>query len=247
MLAVLLSPAPVSAQDYLIVPQAGLEDCWDQVPLGERYALTDENGDLILYEGSIDVLVGVIVRECNLHVGELDDYLSDKLPEVARGFNLDIAEAIEIVQDVVVAERCPLVDYLPACQDGSAFLTNSILTGKTTEGVPGDDDVLSVAWLIIVDHQNRQSAGSSPYVFKPSFPKPGGDPGYTAPSSPRRPPQPPANVEWHNGGLSDGTTTDKDQYSYGDDGYHRRKQQADGTWRCYYNGYDGSLDNLGTC
>ena len=242
MLAVLLSPAPVSAQDYVIVPQAGLENCWDQVPLAQQYAVTDENGDLVTYSGTNNV----IVRQCSLTVGTLDDYLSDKLPEAARGFNLNIAEAIEIVQDIV-DERC-LLRYTPLrCQNGTAPLSRFMLTGVSRDGAPDDDDVESAGWWIIASHQNRQSAESSPYVFKPPYQQPGGDPGFTARQSPPRPPQPPTNAEWHNGGLSDGTTTDKDQYSYDDDGYYRRKQQGDGTWRCYFNGYDGSLANLGTC
>ena len=224
------------------MPQAGLEDCWDQVPLAQQYAVTDENGDLVTYSGTTNVYV----RQCNLNVGTLDDYLSDKLPEAARGFNLDIAEAIEIVQDVV-DERCLLFAAMDSCQAGSLPLTPIMLTGVFRDGVPNDDDVVSAAWWIIADHQVRQSTESSPYVFKPPFQQPGGDPGFAARPSPPRPPQPPANAEWHNGGLSNGTTTDKDQYSYDDDGYYRRKQQGDGTWRCYFNGYDGSLANLGTC
>ena len=242
MLAVLLSPAPVSAQGYVIVPQAGLGNCWDQIPLAQRYAVTDENGDLVTYSGTNTVLV----RQCNLTVGTLDDYLSDKLPEAARGFNLNIAEAIEIVQDIVV-ERCGRSVPLEACQAGTPALKRHMLTGVARDGEPTDDDVESAAWWIIASHQNRQSAESSPYVFKPPYQQPGGDPGFAARQSPPRPPQPPTNAEWHNGGLSDGTTTDKDQYSYDDDGYYRRKQQGDGTWRCYFNGSDGSLANLGTC
>ena len=242
MLAVLLSPAPVSAQDYVIVPQAGSENCWDHVPLTQRYAVIDENGDLVTYSGTNTV----IVLNCSLAVGTLDDYLSDRLPEAARGFNLDIAEAIEIVQDVVL-ERCRAGITPEDCEDGSEPLVYFLLTGVDRNALPTDDDVESAAWWIIARHQNRQSAESSPYVFKAPYQQPGGDPGFTARQSPPRPPQPPTNAEWHNGGLSDGTTTDKDQYSYDDDGYYRRKQQGDGTWRCYFNGYDGSLANLGTC
>ena len=224
------------------MPQAGLEDCWDQVPLAQQYAVTDENGDLVTYSGTTNVYV----RQCNLNVGTLDDYLSDKLPEAARGFNLDIAEAIEIVQDIVY-ERCLDFIVMESCQAGTVHLTRVMMTGVERDGAPTDDDVMSAAWWIIARHQNRQSAESSPYVFKPPYQQPGGDPGFTARQSPPRPPQPPTNAEWHNGGLSDGTTTDKDQYSFDDDGYYRRKQQGDGTWRCYFNGYDGSLANLGTC
>ena len=133
LLAVPLA-APVSAQDHVVIPEA--EDCWDRVPLGTQYAVTDENGDLVTAPGTTNVLV----RQCALQLGTLDDYLLEKLPEVARGFNLDIAEAIEIVQDVV-GERCPVSAVLANCQDGSAPLDHYMLTGDHGDGVPNDDDV----------------------------------------------------------------------------------------------------------
>ena len=65
--------------------------------------------------------------------------------------------------------------------------------------------------------------------------------------APSTPPPVPANTKWQNGGLANGNTTSDDQYSQGEHGYHRRKKQPDGTFRCYFNGYDGSLANLGPC
>ena len=52
-----------------MIPEA--EDCWDRVPLGTQYAVTDENGDLVTAPGTTNVLV----RQCALQLGTLDDYL----------------------------------------------------------------------------------------------------------------------------------------------------------------------------
>ena len=50
LLAVPLA-APVSAQDYAVIPQAEFGDCWDHMEPPERYTL-DENGDAITVEGT---------------------------------------------------------------------------------------------------------------------------------------------------------------------------------------------------
>ena len=97
--------------------------------------------------------------------------------------------------------------------------------------------------------QTRQSVRRPYYVWKPQAlsPELQKNPDLVIVLAPSTPPPVPANTKWQNGGLKNGTTTSDDQYSQGDDGYHRRKKQPDGTFRCYFNGYDGSLANLGAC
>ena len=97
--------------------------------------------------------------------------------------------------------------------------------------------------------QTRQSVRRPYYVWKPQAlsPELQKNPDLVIVLAPSTPPPVPANTKWQNGGLKNGSTTSDDQYSQGDDGYHRRKKQPDGTFRCYFNGYDGSLANLGAC
>ena len=253
LLAVPLA-APVSAQDYVVIPQAEFEDCWDHMTLGERYAQTDANGNLLTYQGTNTVLV----QQCRLNWDNIDGYLRDKLPAMPADA-LELSEAIEIVKDYF-GEQCRLsvgADIEPPlCRVGSIEFIH--LDYRDSERdladileddyeVLRDADVLRAAWwAITVDHQERRSP-SSAYVYKPPYAPPARDDSRVTPTSPSVAPPTPTNAEWQNGGLKDGSTTSDDQYTQGDDGYHRRKKQPDGTFRCYFNGYDGSLANLGPC
>ena len=190
LLAVPLA-APVSAQDYAVIPQAEFGDCWDHMELPERYTLGDENGDAITVDGTTEV----VTARC---VVTWDGYLTSMASESSR----------------------------------------------LSAGIAGS---LS---LITKDHQTRQSVYKPYYVLKPPAlisPEHQNNPDLVIVLSPSTPPPVPANIQWQNGGLKDGSTTSDDQYSQGEHGYHRRKKQPDGTFRCYFNGYDGSLANLGAC
>ena len=131
------------------------------------------------------------------------------------------------------------------------------LTSMASESSRLSAGIVGSLSLITKDHQTRQSVHQTRqsvrrpyYVLKPQgliSPSDRNNPDLVIVLAPSTPPPVPANTQWQNGGLKDGSTTSDDQYSQGDDGYHRRKKQPDGTFRCYFNGYDGSLANLGAC
>ena len=196
LLAVPLA-APVSAQNYAVIPQAEFGDCWDHMEPPERYTLGDENGDAITVDGTTEV----VTPRC---VVTWDGYLTSMASESSR-LSAGIAGSLSLITK----------DH------------------QTRQSV----------------RQTRQSVRRPYYVWKPQAlsPELQKNPDLVIVLAPSTPPPVPANTKWQNGGLKNGTTTSDDQYSQGDDGYHRRKKQPDGTFRCYFNGYDGSLANLGAC
>ena len=65
---------------------------------GERYALTDANGNLITYGSTIIV----IVRQCVLDWNNINRHLGDKLP-VMPAEGLELSEVIALVRTIPVA------------------------------------------------------------------------------------------------------------------------------------------------
>ena len=88
LLAVPLA-APVSAQNYAVIPQAEFGDCWDHMEPPERYTLGDENGDAITVDGTTEV----VTPRC---VVTWDGYLTSMASESSR-LSAGIAGSLSLI------------------------------------------------------------------------------------------------------------------------------------------------------
>ena len=230
------------------------DNCWKHVELGEPF--TDEGGASLT---------------CDIGLKAFPSYLDYKLPPIDETYDTR-ENYIQRLQDDIVAAclerragsslaRCNADSDAYVVYAGYLFNHLSITTsGDLNNGQ--ESELLVMLWADIKvnewGNQERYEQDDLPptagsyYVYRPTVePQP--------PQTDREPPQrspdtPPASLppessfeDTHEDNQQGWDDSQDDQYRYDDDGYYRRKKQGDGTFKCYFNGYDGSLANLGEC
>ena len=208
--------------------------------------------------------------DCTPRIGTFKDYLDDKLPPVDETYDTRDNYIQRLYDDMIAGclER-------PGGGGGSANSCTTGST-RTVYGhylyshlsrdsllINGQEsELLIMLWADIkvnewgnqerYDQDDLPPTAGSYYVYRPTVePQP---PQEDRDPPPRSPDTPPASLpsessyrNTHQDNQQGWDDNEADQYRYDGDGYYRRKQQGDGSFKCYFNGYDGSLANLGEC
>ena len=226
--------------------------CWDTMSLGERYR--NEHGTQF---------------ECLVHIGEINDYLDRRLPPVDETYDTRENYIQRLKDDIV--NTCKEIRTAAGRGDIQCTIAeHDVRLGYLYKhGTFGDSidegqesELLIMLWADIkinewgnqerYDQDNLPPTAGSYYVYRPTVePQP---PQEDRDPPPRSPDTPPASLpsessyrNTHQDNQQGWDDNQADQYRYDGDGYYRRKQQGDGSFKCYFNGYDGSLANLGEC
>ena len=207
---------------------------------------------------------------CRVFLQNFQPYLDYKLPPIDETYDTRENYIQRLYDDMIaVCNARRAGNSLTACHNP----ISRIKLGYLYEGLPisGSDSALTngqeselliLLWADIkvnewgnqerYEQDNLPPTAGSYYVYRPTIePQP--------PQADREPPQrsparPPASLpsessfeDTHEDNQQGWDDSQADQYRYDGDGYYRRKKQGDGTFKCYFNGYDGSLANLGEC
>lgn len=230
--------------------------CWTVYELSETYLGqvgpddTGTNLQCLVYNDNLDGYLDYILAEGvdetyetrEAYIGRLKQVAADNCRTVAPtlGFDVTDCDADEV-----------RLSYLDPRRTNGQFSAE----GARDEAVFEQWAIFRInGWHSSAGRAARGSVLTTPYyVYKVAIRSQATLAAISSGQQPARKPPPatppatpPAGAVWQDGGTSSGTTSD-DQYTYNDDGYFRRKMQSDGTYRCYFNGYDGSLANLGEC
>ena len=219
------------------------EQCWESYELGED---VDDDGT---------------TQKCLLHLDDVEDWLDANLLTVDTRYQSRDSYISELHDEILA--RCEEKRSESECSNPDHDVRSGYLyalrsgTEQLDDG--RDSELFIIRWAERrIDgwhNQERYTREGVPsdtgsfYVWKPAVTPAQRDSDATpirrSPS--RAPSRPPANAEWLDGGLPDGSGTSADQYAITDHGTYRRKLQSNGTYRCYFNGPDDSLANLGSC
>ena len=224
--------------------------CWDTHELGDSFL--GEFGESFI---------------CTITLANFQPFLNQHLPPIDETYDTRAGYIQRLHDDMIAAcyER-RAGSSLSRCTSGgvyAGYLYNHLPINADGYFLNGQEsELLILLWSEIrINEWGTQSlwepdshppARGSYYVYRPTVePQP--------PQADREPPQkslatPPASLppessfeDTHEDNQQGWDDTEDDQYRYDGDGYYRRKKQADGTFKCYFNGYDGSLANLGEC
>ena len=206
---------------------------------------------------------------CTPRIGNFKAYLDDHLPPVDETYDTRENYIQRLYDDMIAGclERPGGGNPTTAsCTDPTRTVYGHYLYSHLSRNsllIDGQEsELLVMLWTDIKvnewGNQERYEQDDLPpttgsyYVYRPTVePQP--------PQADREPPQrstarPPASLppessfeDTHEDNQQGWDDNEDDQYRYDGDGYYRRKKQGDGTFKCYFNGYDGSLANLGEC
>ena len=191
------------------------------------------------------------------------DHSTTKLPPIDETYDTRENYIQQLYDDMIAGCNERITGSTARCRNPispvvTGYLYSYLPTGTAGKLAGQESKLLVLLWADIKvnewGNQERYAqddlppAGGSYYVYRPTVePQP--------PQADREPPQkspdtlpaelpPETSFEDNQQSWDD---NEDDQYRYNEDGYYRRKKQGDGTFKCYFNGYDGSLANLGEC
>ena len=209
-----------------------------------------------------------IEYRCSIDLGDFQPYLEHILPPVDETYDTRENYIQRLYDDMIAAciER-RAGSSTAGCRNSESpvrlgYLYSQLPIDSASRLRGQEGELLLLLWAEIKvnewGNQERYEQDDLPptagsyYVYRPTVePQP--------PQADREPPQespatPPASLpsessfeDTHEDNQQGWDDDEDDQYRYDGDGYYRRKKQGDGTFKCYFNGYDGSLANLGEC
>ena len=236
----------------------------------EEVVITAENCYLHLEPfGLYQDEFGIYYR-CSIDLADFQPYLGHILPPINETYDTR-ENYIQRLYDDMIAGCNERLTATGSSTAGCRNPQSPVRTGYLYSHLPIDSasklrgqegELLLLLWADIkinewgnqerYDQDDLPPVAGSYYVYRPTVePQP--------PQEDRDPPQrspdrPPASLpsessyrNTHQDNQQGWDDNQADQYRYDGDGYYRRKQQGDGSFKCYFNGYDGSLANLGEC
>ncbi len=239
------------------------EECYETVDLNAKYYIRNVEDQIIEdYNGSPD-------NYCNLIFNQLRGYLTHTLPTTIDVTYTSRADYITTLVNRAI-EICTVYYNSRSQSNNATSFCSTVSDSEVREAYLKSggriailpDDYMMVQWAhgIITNlyNESRHESGgvisdTEPYyVSIPPYilSAPRHNPDFAPVSSHTTPLAVPisgTSEDWRDGGLYSGELTTADQWYITKEGRWRRMLQKDGTYQCFFYGFDGSYAILGIC